>query len=192
MSSTPGGPTWSGPPTLPMRGVSQRAALLAGGLLSRSWRWCCSRTPSGAPRRRACLGPRSSDAWGLDRAAAMDGCRRVRRPARRLVRRVMTVNGATLPSMQTTGALPVAMAIVPLGNADWDGMSIEARTSAPATFVLFNGTSQQLVRPTAKDQLPSHGAALGRFDGLRDPVFVGLGDDQARAARSFSTSGCGR
>ena len=30
-------------------------------------------------------------------------------------------------------------------------MSIQARTSAPATFVLFDGTSQQLVRPTSKD-----------------------------------------
>ena len=46
--------------------------------------------------------------------------------------------------------MPIAMAMVPLGQADWEGMSIEARTSAPATFELFNGTSQQLVRPTSK------------------------------------------
>jgi uncharacterized protein involved in high-affinity Fe2+ transport len=45
----------------------------------------------------------------------------------------------------------MAMAIVPIGNAMWDGMRIEARTSAPATFALFNGTAQQMVRPTAKD-----------------------------------------
>ena len=63
---------------------------------------------------------------------------------------IPTVNGATLPVMQTSGAMPVAMAMVPLGNANWDGMQIEARTSAPAKFVLFNGTSQQLVTPTAK------------------------------------------
>jgi hypothetical protein len=63
---------------------------------------------------------------------------------------VPTVKGAALPAMQTSGAMPVAMAMVPLGNATWDGMSIQARTSAPATFVLFNGTSQQLVHPTAK------------------------------------------
>jgi uncharacterized protein involved in high-affinity Fe2+ transport len=30
-------------------------------------------------------------------------------------------------------------------------MSIDARTSAPATFLLFDGSTQQVVRPTAKD-----------------------------------------
>ena len=66
------------------------------------------------------------------------------------IKGIPTVNGATLPVMQTSGAMPVAMSMVPLGQANWDGMRIEARTSAPATFVLFNGTSQQLVSPTKK------------------------------------------
>ena len=66
------------------------------------------------------------------------------------IKGIPTVNGATLPVMQTSGAMPVAMAMVPLGNASWEGMKIEARTSAPATFVLFNGTSQQVVKPTTK------------------------------------------
>ncbi|HWB23243.1 MAG TPA: iron transporter [Gaiellaceae bacterium] len=61
-----------------------------------------------------------------------------------------TVKGASLPSMPTSGAMPTAMPMVPLGQATWKGMKIEARTSAPATFELFDGTSQQLVRPTAK------------------------------------------
>ncbi len=61
---------------------------------------------------------------------------------------VPTVNGGSLPVMQTTGAMPTAMAMVPLGQANWDGMTIAARTSAPASFVVFNGTSQQLVKPT--------------------------------------------
>ncbi len=65
--------------------------------------------------------------------------------------KVMTIRGATLPMMQTSGAMPTAMAMVPVGSAVWDGLSIETRTSAPATFILFNGTSQQMVRPTAKD-----------------------------------------
>jgi len=64
---------------------------------------------------------------------------------------VMTVKGASLPMMQTSGAAPMAMAMVPLGHADWEGMEIQARTSAPATFELFNGTSQTLVKPTGKD-----------------------------------------
>jgi Fe2+ transport protein len=64
--------------------------------------------------------------------------------------RVMTIDGSTLPAMQTSGALPTAMAMVPVGQANWQGMTIAARTSAPATFILFDGQSQQVVRPTAK------------------------------------------
>jgi Fe2+ transport protein len=64
---------------------------------------------------------------------------------------VMTVSGASLPAMPTSTSAPVAMAMVPLGQAEWEGMRIQARTSAPATFELFDGTGQQLVRPTAKD-----------------------------------------
>lgn len=62
---------------------------------------------------------------------------------------IPTVNAAHLPAMPTSGAMPMVM--VPLGNAAWDGMAIQARTSAPATFELFNGSAQQLVKPTAKD-----------------------------------------
>lgn len=62
---------------------------------------------------------------------------------------VMTIRQATLPAMQTSGKMPVAMAMVPLGQTNWDGMTIAARTSAPATFILLNGTTQQLVRPTS-------------------------------------------
>jgi hypothetical protein len=64
--------------------------------------------------------------------------------------KVMTIRGTNLPAMQTSGSTPMAMAMVPLGQANWDGMTIAARTSAPATFVLFNGTNQSLVKPTKK------------------------------------------
>ena len=64
---------------------------------------------------------------------------------------VMTVRAANLPVMPTSSSMPMPMAMVPLGQAVWEGMRIQARTSAPATFVLFNGTSQKLVTPTAKD-----------------------------------------
>jgi len=63
---------------------------------------------------------------------------------------VMTVRGAALPKM-TSSAMPMPMTMVPLGQTVWDGMRIQARTSAPATFLLFNGTAQKLVVPTAKD-----------------------------------------
>ena len=62
---------------------------------------------------------------------------------------IPTVSAAHLPAMPTSGAMPMAM--VPLGNAAWDGMVIQARTSAPATFELFNGSAQQLVKPTTKN-----------------------------------------
>ncbi len=67
-----------------------------------------------------------------------------------LVGAVPTVKQSALPVMPTSGAMPTAMSMVPLGNATWQGMSIQARTSAPAMFEVFNGTSQQLVRPTVK------------------------------------------
>jgi len=66
-------------------------------------------------------------------------------------RGVMTIHGASLPTMQSSGAMPAAMTMVPLGQTVWEGMKIETRTSAPATFILFNGTSQQLVKPTSAD-----------------------------------------
>ena len=90
---------------------------------------------------------------------------------------VMTVRGAALPAMQTSGAMPMAMAMVPLGQATWQGMGIQARTSAPATFVLFNGYEPAARPPTAKDSFHLMVHALRRRDRGRDPVLVGLGDD---------------
>lgn len=66
-------------------------------------------------------------------------------------RGVPTVTAASLPAIPTSSSMPMAMTMVPLGQSLWDGMRIQARTSAPATFVLFDGTNQQLVKPTAKD-----------------------------------------
>ena len=64
---------------------------------------------------------------------------------------VMTIKQASLPVMQTSGKMPTAMAMVPVGQANWDGMTIAARTSAPATFIVLNGMNQQtLMKPTAK------------------------------------------
>jgi hypothetical protein len=64
---------------------------------------------------------------------------------------VPTIKQTSLPSMQMTGKMPVPMRMVPLGQAIWQGMTIAARTSAPATFFLLNGSKQQMVKPTAKD-----------------------------------------
>lgn len=63
---------------------------------------------------------------------------------------VPTIKQSALPMMPTSGAMPAAVAMVPLGDATGQGMSIQARTSAPATFEVFNGTSQQLVSPNVK------------------------------------------
>jgi uncharacterized protein involved in high-affinity Fe2+ transport len=68
-----------------------------------------------------------------------------------MANKVMTIKQTALPAMQTSGTAPVAMAMVPLGQADWEGMTIAARTSSPATFELFNGTTQKLVKPTSTD-----------------------------------------
>jgi len=37
-----------------------------------------------------------------------------------------------------------------LASATWQGMKIEARTMTPAPFVIYNGTTEHLVKPTSK------------------------------------------
>jgi hypothetical protein len=49
--------------------------------------------------------------------------------------------------------MPKAMPIRPLMKATWQGMTIEARSMAPATFEIFNGTSGRMVHPTKKDTM---------------------------------------
>ena len=133
----------SGPAHTPRQGVSQRAALLAGGITVALVAVVLvahavsggSKTATPAPAASTMNAAQSS----MSSAGSAMGSSGM-----------MTIKQASLPAMQTSGTLPTAMAMVPLGQADWEGMSIEARTSAPATFELFNGTSQQLVRPTSK------------------------------------------
>ncbi len=50
-----------------------------------------------------------------------------------------------------TSGMPMPMAMMPLGVANWQGMKIEAIRSAPVTFGVFTGTKMQLVRKTKKD-----------------------------------------
>jgi len=156
MSTTGTGPGAIGPANRLARGSSQRAALLAGvvavGLVVavlvahavRGSGKAASPAASGSSMKAA---PASSGSMG-----AMPSAPAMSAPGSAIGSgTVMTVRGATLPAMQTSGAMPVAMAMVPLGQADWEGMTIQARTSAPATFILLNGSSQQIVRPTTKD-----------------------------------------
>jgi hypothetical protein len=56
--------------------------------------------------------------------------------------------------MQTTGeGMPMPMPIRRLGTATWQGMKIEVRSMAPATFVVFTGTSERTVKPLKKDTM---------------------------------------
>jgi hypothetical protein len=59
----------------------------------------------------------------------------------------MTSTGAT------SGTMPKAMPIVPLGNAVWQHMDIVARASAPLSFAVFTGTSERMVKVTKKDSM---------------------------------------
>jgi outer membrane murein-binding lipoprotein Lpp len=64
----------------------------------------------------------------------------------------MNMGGSTvaaeLPAKINGVPPPVASKV--LATADWEGMEIQARTMTPATFVVFNGTtdSETYVRPT--------------------------------------------
>ena len=62
---------------------------------------------------------------------------------------VPTVKGMK-PVAQMPG-MPMVMAITPIGKGTWQGMKIQARAMAPATFILVEGGKQQFVKPTAKD-----------------------------------------
>ncbi len=45
----------------------------------------------------------------------------------------------------------MAMPIRTIGTAEWQGMAIQARTMAPASFVVVTGTQERLVKPAKKD-----------------------------------------
>lgn len=44
-----------------------------------------------------------------------------------------------------------AVATRKLASAEWQGMKIEAQTMTPSEFVIFNGTSERLVKPAKDD-----------------------------------------
>jgi len=148
MSSTPLGPAAAGPSHRSTPSVSKQAALLGGIIIVAIVAvvviaHAVKGTPKAAPSAAA-----SSSSSGGSMAMSTPPATPTMPAAGSMA--VMTVRQTSLPAMQTSGT-PMAMAMVPLGNADWDGMTIQARTSAPATFELFNGTTQKLVKPTAKD-----------------------------------------
>jgi hypothetical protein len=61
----------------------------------------------------------------------------------------MNMGGSTTAATEVpsvNGIKPVPSQV--LATADWQGMKIQARTMTPTTFVVFNGTREQLVKPT--------------------------------------------
>jgi uncharacterized protein involved in high-affinity Fe2+ transport len=53
--------------------------------------------------------------------------------------------GSSSTGVTANGIKPVPIQI--LGTADWQGMKITAQVMTPVPFVVYNGTSQQLVKP---------------------------------------------
>jgi hypothetical protein len=49
---------------------------------------------------------------------------------------------------KATSSMPNTMSMTPLGQSTWDGMLIRPVATAPLPFILFDGTSQQVVNPT--------------------------------------------
>jgi Fe2+ transport protein len=78
-----------------------------------------------------------------------------------LVAAAVTACGATAALAMGThnskasigSTMPAPMPIRVLSRTTWQGMKIEARAMAPATFEIFTGTKARLVRPTKKDSL---------------------------------------
>ena len=60
--------------------------------------------------------------------------------------------GLPRSALAATG-VPKAIPMVAVGQAVWQGMRIRVVASAPVKFVVFTGTHEQLVKPTAKDNM---------------------------------------
>ncbi|MGA2926029.1 MAG: iron transporter [Solirubrobacteraceae bacterium] len=61
-------------------------------------------------------------------------------------------SGMNMANAATTGSAIVANGIRPvptqvLGSATWQGMKITAEATTPVPFVIYNGTSEQIVKP---------------------------------------------
>jgi hypothetical protein len=60
----------------------------------------------------------------------------------------MSVGSSTSSNVSVNGIKPVPSQL--LATSIWQGMRIEARTMTPAPFVIYNGTSEQMVKPGPK------------------------------------------
>ena len=90
---------------------------------------------------------------------------------------VRNEHGSVSPS---SGSVSVnGVKVVPtqlLGSALWQGMKISAEATTPLPFVIYNGTSEQMVKAGRK-RLSPDGDAERRPDWSRDPVRERVGDD---------------
>jgi Fe2+ transport protein len=136
-----------------MSSTSARAAVVAAALTAAVVAIVLiAHAASGAPQPRAAAAHSSSGSMDMSSSSGSTASMGMSSPSAMPIPTssgIETIRAASLPAMPTNAPAPMVM--VPLGQATWDGMRIQARTSGPATFVLFDGTSQQLVRPTAKD-----------------------------------------
>jgi uncharacterized protein involved in high-affinity Fe2+ transport len=48
---------------------------------------------------------------------------------------------------KNSAGVPQPVPIQELGSATWQGMKISARATTPVAFVIYNGTSEQMVKP---------------------------------------------
>ena len=77
-------------------------------------------------------------------------------------------------------------------TADWQGMKISAEATTAVPFVIYNGTSEQMVKAGPKTSFHLMVMLNDAQTGVRDPLRERVGDDHARPARSSTTSGSGR
>ncbi|MGH3003494.1 MAG: iron transporter [Gaiellaceae bacterium] len=60
---------------------------------------------------------------------------------------------STTSTGMTMGGMPMPVPIQPIGTARWQGMKIQARLSMPVPFVVFEGTSGRMVKPTKREDV---------------------------------------
>ncbi len=67
-----------------------------------------------------------------------------------------------------------------LGTADWQHMKIMAQARTAVPFVVDDGTSEKLVKPSKRTSFHLMVMLTRRPHQLHDPVCLGVGDDPAR------------
>ncbi len=132
------------------RGAAQRASLAAGALAAVALLAGCAKADKqasmSAPTMSTSIATPSADKGSGDSANTASTTSGLAGPTMNMsTGSAQTGGGSSSAGMTANGIKPVPIQV--LGTADWQGMKITAQVMTPVPFVVYNGTSKQLVKP---------------------------------------------